>query len=85
MSKILFLPTILEYIPFSAWLDISGSAGQSLRIIVPLAIFGFSLALAEWVRHRRPGTSVVFYYGILCGVDAMLSLAIYGVNFMGIF
>lgn len=83
--KILFMPAILSYVPFSAWLDIGETPAMVLRIITPVLIFGIGLLLAEWVRRRGETVSTVLYYFVVTGIDATLTLLVYGVNFIGVF
>lgn len=83
--KLLFMPGILSYVPFSAWLDIPGNLRPILLYGTPLFIFGVGLLVAEIVRRRRDETPTIGYYFAVIGIDAMLTLMIYGVNFMGVF
>lgn len=85
LVKLAFLPTILSYVPFSAWIDISPSLGALLRPTVPIFTLVAGVVLAEWLRRRRGDATAFFYFIIACGVDAFLTLAVYGVNFMGVF
>lgn len=82
-TKLSFLPTILEYVPFSAWLDVPPAWQGPLRLLVPLAVLATAVLVAEWMRRRRPATSALLYYFVVCGVDTLFTLAIYGVNFLG--
>ena len=79
-TKILLFPTILSYVPFSAWLDIPAGIGPVLRVVVPLAIFGLAFLLAWVVRKRRSESNLVFYATLVI-TDAVLTLMVYGVNF----
>jgi len=81
-SKALFMPTIIEYVPFSAWIDLPPEWLLSVRIGVPLIIFGIALTIAEWLR-RKFGPSTLRYFISIVLVDTALTLAIYGVNFLG--
>jgi hypothetical protein len=56
-----------------------------LRVLVPVLIFAIGALVAELTRRRRPEMSSLLYFFILCGVDALLTLAIYGVNYLGVF
>jgi hypothetical protein len=85
VTKLLFLPTILSYVPFSAWLDIPAAWHGAFTVGVPVLIFALALTVAEWRRRRQPDTSTFLYYVVVTGVDAILTLAVYGVNFMGVF
>ena len=83
-TKILFLPSIITYIPFSAWLDVPPRLGSMLQIVVPLFTFGLGILAAELTRRRRPDMGSLLYFFIACGVDAIFTLMIYGVNFLGV-
>jgi hypothetical protein len=83
-TKLLFLPSITSYVPFSAWLDVPRGIGLMLQIMVPLLSFGLGILVAEWVRRRRSGMSSLLYFFIACGVDAIITLMIYGVNLLGV-
>ena len=83
--KILFMPAIQTYVPFSAWLDLPTAWHEPLIMLVPLSVFLFSIVVAEIVRRRREETSTPLYFFIVAGVDAALTLIVYGVNFLGVF
>ena len=84
VSKLLFLPDILIYVPFSAWLDVPQGLGSVLRVGVPIIIIGLGIATAEWRRrHRNSVTSSLGYYMTAVIVDTVLTLSIYGVIFLG--
>ena len=84
ISKLLFLPDILVYVPFSAWLDIPAKLELFFRIAVPVVIFGIGIAVAEWRRRQRTSPpSALSYYLYVILVDTALTLAIYGVIFLG--
>lgn len=84
VSKLLFLPDMLIYVPFSAWLDIPEGVGVIFRIAVPIIIIGLGIAAAEWRRRRRNSpTSSLGYYMTAVLLDTVLTLAIYGVIFLG--
>jgi len=80
--KLATLPTMSTYVPFSAWLDIPVRFGGALRIIVPALIIGVAMFTSDWVRRRKSDSAVVFYL-VFVLIDATLTLAIYGVNFLG--
>ncbi|NQU31242.1 MAG: hypothetical protein HQ525_11295, partial [Anaerolineae bacterium] len=81
-SKILIFPTMVDYIPFSAWVDIPASWQLVLRIGVPLLILGIAIWVSEWSRNKQQSSSLRYYLVIVI-VDTVLTLAIYGVNFLG--
>ena len=85
LVKLIFMPAILTYVPFSAWLDIPANLRPVLLYGTPLFIFAMGLLVAEIVRRRRDETPTIGYYLALVGVDALLTLLVYGVNFMGVF
>lgn len=82
--KIVTLPTIATYVPFSAWIYIPADWELALRIGVPLTIFGISLFVAYKVSVKYSDSAVLFYV-VLALTDALFTLAIYGVNFLGVF
>lgn len=81
--KFIFLPTISFYVPFSAWLDIVPAWEDPLRILTPFLTLGIGLLVALLMRRRNPSALAFFFWWI--AVDALLTLAIYGVNFLGVF
>lgn len=81
--KFLFLPTISFYVPFSAWLDISPRWEDPLRVFVPVLTMGIGL-LAAILMRRRNDSGLAFFF-VFITVDALLTLAIYGVNFLGVY
>lgn len=81
-TKLLILPTMIEYVPFSAWMDIPAGWQFPLRIGVPLIIFGIAIAGAELIRRRRISSTLLYYFSLVI-TDTILTLAIYGVNFFG--
>ena len=83
LSKALFLPTIISYVPFSAWVDIPGNMEQVLRVLIPVLILTAGVVVAEIVRRRRPSTTGLSYFLLVCGVDAALTLGVYGVGYLG--
>jgi hypothetical protein len=82
--KLATLPTFLTYVPFSAWIFIPEGLQDLLRYGVPLAILAIALAVGHWVRVKY-SDSVLIFYTVASLTDAMLTLAIYGVNFLGVF
>ncbi|MBT3713637.1 MAG: hypothetical protein HOG15_09830, partial [Anaerolineae bacterium] len=85
-SKILVFPTVVSYIPFSAWVDISAIWATPLQFATPILVLGIAIALSEYLRRRsKEIPSTLRYYFIIVLVDMILTLAIYGVNFLGAF
>ncbi len=80
--KLLFLPTISYYVPFSAWVDIAPRWEDPLRLFVPLITMGIGLMVAILMR-RRNDSGLAFFF-VFIAVDGLLTLAIYGVNFLGV-
>ena len=83
VMKFLFLPTITTYVPFSAWVDISARWETALRFLVPVITMGIGLLVA-WRLHRRTPSALAFFFWFIAA-DAVLTLAIYGVTFLGVF
>lgn len=81
--KVLFMPSIISYVPFSAWIDISEGTGSILQIAVPIANLAVGVIVVEIVRRRRPSISALLYFLVICGVDAILTLIVYGVGYLG--
>jgi hypothetical protein len=83
-SKLLFLPDIMVYVPFSAWIDVPSGIENFLKLAVPVVIFGLGMTVAELRRRKRTSPpSSLGYYVIVILVDALLTLSIYGVIFLG--
>ena len=84
LMKFITLPTLVTYVPFSAWIDIPEGLWMPLRIGVPVVIFMVSLFVANKVRKGYSDSTLAFYLGMTL-TDALLALAIYGVNFLGVY
>jgi hypothetical protein len=82
--KVVTLPTMTSYVPFSAWLEIPSAWDAFLRFGIPILIFLTALLVAYRMQKRYDSSTLIFYiaFGL---TDAILSLAIYGVNFLGVF
>jgi len=85
VMKIIIVPTIFSYVPFSAWIEVHTSLHMLLRIGVPLATLGIGLLLSWWISWRQDNRAVLIFFFVTAGVDALLTLMIYGVNFLGAF
>ena len=85
VSKTLFLPDMLVYIPFSAWLDIPEGLESVFRVVVPIVIIALGIIAAEWRRRSRIESPIssLGYYVTAVLVDTILTLSIYGVIFLG--
>jgi len=82
-SKLVFLPDIVNYIPFSAWIDIPYGWTRILQIGVPILIALIAVLVAEIIRRRRT-ESIMIYYFALTLTDTILTLAVYGVLLLGV-
>jgi hypothetical protein len=80
--KLITLPTILNYVPFSAWINIPTKIQPLLRYGIPLLIIGLAFLVANKLRRRYNNSVPVFYISFVL-IDALLTLVIYGVNFLG--
>jgi hypothetical protein len=85
IMKIIIVPTIFSYVPFSAWIEIPSTLELILRIGIPLVTMGFGLLIAWWVSWRRDNRAALIFFFVAAGIDALLTLMIYGVNFLGAF
>ncbi len=83
VMKFLFLPTITTYVPFSAWMDVSSRWETILRFLVPVITMAIGLLVA-WRLHKRTPSAMAFFFWFIA-TDAVLTLAIYGVTFLGVF
>jgi hypothetical protein len=63
---------------------VPGAVDVLLRIVIPVAIFVLALFLT-WVVEKRYTKSLLAVYLAFVLTDAVLSLAICGVNFKGAF
>lgn len=81
--KLATLPTMMSYVPFSAWIYVPSDIQVPLMIGVPITIFFIALLVAHLAR-RKYGDSATLFYLIASITDAILTLAIYGVNFLGV-
>jgi hypothetical protein len=82
--KMVTLPTMTSYVPFSAWLEIPSAWDAPLRFGMPILIFLIAAFVAYRMQKRYSASTLVFYVALGL-TDAILSLAIYGVNFLGVF
>ncbi|MEK6221829.1 MAG: hypothetical protein N2D54_06235 [Chloroflexota bacterium] len=83
--KIFVIPSMKFYVPFSAWIELPENFQLLLRIIVPIAIFSTGLVIAARLNVKRGGISSMVFYLAQTIPDAFLTLAIYGVVFLGVF
>lgn len=82
--KMVMLPTLFHYVPFSAWIFIPESWVQALKYGVPPLILLLALTVTILLHRRRRLSPPAFYLSIGL-VDATLSLMIYGISFLGVF
>jgi hypothetical protein len=86
LSKLTLMPTIRDYVPFSAWLPFMPPAlNLPLQVVVPLLITGLALAIAWRSTYAQDRPSPFFFLIIYATVDAALTMAVYGVTFYGAF
>ncbi|MFQ5595664.1 MAG: hypothetical protein ACE5HA_16075 [Anaerolineae bacterium] len=78
--KLSVLPGILEYVPLSAWLPVIPSWLKSpFRLGVPLLIAGLAFLAAWNYAYRRVESSIFGFWVVYAVVDAILTMAVYGV------
>ena len=74
------------YVPFSAWIpDIPDWLGLPLRVGVPALVTGLALWLAWRYTYRRQTAGALTFMLIYIGVDALLTMALYGGILVGAF
>ncbi len=77
--KLLSLPGMRTYVPFSAWIPrIPDWMQAPLQIVTPLVITLFALWLAWYVIYRRGSKSALYFFFLFVAVDGFLTMAIYG-------
>ena len=79
--KFAFLPLVSAFVPFAAWFDIAPQWEDPLRYLVPIITMGIGFLVALLMRRRNPSPLAFFFWFI--AVDAVLTLGIYGVSFLG--
>jgi hypothetical protein len=86
VTKLAFMPTVRDYVPFSAWLPFLPPAlNLPLQVGVPLLITGLALAVAWRYTYGGERPSPFFFLLIYAVVDGALTMAVYGVTFYGAF
>ncbi|HEY58095.1 MAG TPA: hypothetical protein G4O04_06115 [Anaerolineae bacterium] len=85
VTKAFFLPGLFVYTPFSAWFDLPGQVATALRLGVPVIVPFLGLGVGVAWLHRRQLTSWALLFLVSAGVDALVTLMLYGVNFLGAF
>lgn len=81
--KLITLPDVTAYVPFSAWIDIPTAIGIILQVVIPFVILGVALLAAYRIARRDSGSTLIFYI-VFAITDAVLTLAVYGVIFLGV-
>ena len=80
MGKLVTLPAMRDYVPFSAWLPtLPAWLNLSLQIGVPLSIAGLALLIAWRYTFGRQNRSLLFFTLIYVVIDGVLTMAVYGV------
>ena len=72
------LPTIATYVPFSDWIYIPADWSA------PYYLWHLVVCIPQKVSVKYSDSAVLSYV-VLALTDALLTLAIYGVNFLGVF
>jgi hypothetical protein len=82
--KVMVLPGVQSYVPFSAWLPIiSNDLQEFLRLGVPIGIASLGV-LAAWTYLSRKGEGSVYQFmAVYAIVDGILTMAVYGVLILG--
>ena len=83
-SKLMILPGIRTYVPFSAWIPVVPAAWRlPLQIGVPAFITLLAIVSAyQFTRHREQ-QSLLFFMLIYGAIDTILTLGVYGVLIYG--
>jgi len=87
LVKYTTLPGLKDgYVPFSAWIPrIPPNWETPLVIGVPVLIGALSIFVAWWNTYGKKSGSPIYFHLIYCGMDALLSCAIYGIMIYGSF
>lgn len=82
--KLLFLPYIGSFVPFSAWLpEIPASLITVYKVFWPLLILSASLGFSHLIIKRRDIPSLTTQFGLYAVIDVTLTALIYGVMLQG--
>lgn len=85
-SKIAFLPSMRDYVPFSAWIPFLPTWLEiPLQILVPVFIAAGALYIAWRYTFRVQRRSPFFFLLIYATVDGIATMAVYGVLVFGAF
>lgn len=80
IGKLVTLPAIVEYAPFTAWVPIIPAwLASILRVAVPLLIAALALVVAWYWTYRRQEGSAYHFLVFYALVDGVLTAAVYGV------
>jgi len=86
ISKLVLMPGMLSYVPFSAWVPVFPAALKiPLRVIMPLLIATLAVLTAWRYTYRAERPSALFFLLIYAVVDGGLTMAAYGTVFYGAF
>ena len=78
--KVTVLPGMFDYVPLSAWLPALPSwLNLPLQLGVPLLIAGLAFLAARYYVGRKNVYSIFLFTIIYAVVDAILTMALYGV------
>ncbi len=81
-GKLLTIPGIGSFVPFSAWIPAIPTWLQSpLQIGVPLLITMIAIYLAWRLTYRRSVASLLYFAILVAAIDGVLTMAIYGFLF----
>ncbi len=83
ITKLIFLPGIRDYVPFTAWIPIIPHwMYEPLRLGMPVLISLIALWVARHFTYQRQHRSPLYFLLIFLAVDGVLTTAIYGVIFL---
>jgi hypothetical protein len=78
--KVLIIPGILDYVPFSTWIPfVPPWLENPLRLIVPILILVLAWMAAKRMLRHKPSITPYRFYWLYSMVDAVLTMSIYGV------
>ena len=78
--KLVTLPGMVTYVPFSAWIPILPKDWfDFLRYLVPILIGLIGLFFAWHLTYRRSNNTPLFFVLYFAMIDGLLSMAVYGV------
>jgi hypothetical protein len=83
-GKLVTIPAMRDYVPFSAWLPIVPPwLNLPLRLGVPLLIAALALLIAWRYTYGRQNRALLFFMLIYIAIDGVLTMAVYGVIIFG--